>query len=125
VSDEKPASAATHLLLALDPARLRERDDFAPLRPGVDIAYLYRDEAGGSSAALLRYSPGAKVPRHEHAGHEHILVLDGSQRDERGEYFPGSLIINPPGTAHSVESPNGCLVLIIWSRPIHFLGEAD
>jgi anti-sigma factor ChrR (cupin superfamily) len=125
VSDEKPASAAKHLLLALDPARLRERKDFAPLRPGVDIAYLYRDDAGGSTAALLRYSPGAKVPRHEHVGHEHILVLDGSQRDERGEYFPGSLIINPPGTAHSVESPNGCLVLIIWTRPIQFLGEAD
>ena len=118
-------SSLPNFVLALVPSLLRERRDFVPLRPGVEIAYLYRDEEGGSSAALLRYAPGAKVPRHEHSGHEHILVLDGSQQDERGEYAAGTLIINPPGTAHSVESPNGCLVLIIWSRPIHFVGEAD
>jgi anti-sigma factor ChrR (cupin superfamily) len=35
------------------------------------------------------------------------------------------LIVNPPGTAHSVESPSGCLVLILWQRPIHFVSEAD
>ena len=116
---------ASQLVLPLSPELLRQRKDFAPFRPGVEIAELYRDDSSGTSAALLRYAPGAKVSRHEHAGHEHILVLEGSQRDERGEYVAGTLIVNPPGTAHSVESPNGCLVLIIWSRPIHFLGEAD
>lgn len=104
---------------------LAARRDFVPLRPGVDIAVLYRDERTGSSAAILRYAPGAKVPRHEHAGYEHIVVLEGSQRDERGEYSAGQLVINPPGSAHSVESPSGCLVLIVWTQPIHFLGEAD
>jgi anti-sigma factor ChrR (cupin superfamily) len=113
------------LALALTPAALHARTDYVQLRNGVEIAELYRDDASGASAAILRYAPGARVPRHRHDGFEHILVLEGSQRDERGEYGVGSLVINPPGTAHSVESPNGCLVLIVWQRPIHFVSEAD
>jgi anti-sigma factor ChrR (cupin superfamily) len=107
------------------PDALKRRSDFRPMREGVEIAELYKDEQSGASAALLRYLPGARVPRHEHSGYEHILVLEGSQRDERGEYPAGTFIVNPPGTSHSVESPNGCLVLILWQRPIHFVSEAD
>jgi anti-sigma factor ChrR (cupin superfamily) len=113
------------LVLPLLPAALRERTDFVPLREGVEIAELYRDDRSGASAALLRYAPGANVPRHRHDGYEHVFVLDGSQRDERGEYETGTLVINPPGTEHSVESANGCLVLVVWQRPVHFLTGAD
>ena len=113
------------IVLSLAPGAIRERSDFVELRPGVEICVLYKDDASGASTALLRYAPGAKVPEHEHSGHEQILILDGSQRDERGEYGPGTLVINPPGSRHSVESPNGCLVLIHWQRPIHFVSEAD
>jgi anti-sigma factor ChrR (cupin superfamily) len=118
-------SSAQHLVLSLTPPALHERTDFVELRPGVEICELYKDESSGASTALLRYAPGAKVPVHEHGGYEQILILEGSQRDERGEYGPGTLVINAPGTRHSVESPSGCLVLIHWQRPIHFVGEAD
>lgn len=90
------------------------------LRPGVDIHHLSRATDNGPSAALLRYAPGAHVPYHRHLGHEHIYVLDGSQRDERGTYAAGTLVVNPPGSAHSVSSPDGCLVLIFWERPVDF-----
>jgi anti-sigma factor ChrR (cupin superfamily) len=119
------ADEPARLVLQLLPEALKRRSDFRPMREGVEIAELYKDEHTGASAALLRYAPGARVPRHEHSGYEHILVLEGSQRDERGEYPAGTLIVNPPGTAHSVESPSGCLVLILWQRPIHFVSEAD
>ena len=33
---------------------------------------------------LLRYEPGASVPRHRHRGLEIIRMLDGEQSDERG-----------------------------------------
>jgi len=33
----------------------------------------------------------------------------------------GSLIINPPGTSHSILSENGCIVLAIYEKPVKFL----
>lgn len=110
----------TVLAQALDPALL-ETLDWTPLRPGVDIAHLYRAAEGAFTAACLRYQPGARVPEHEHTGHELILVLDGAQSDVQGHYPAGSLIVNPPGSRHSVWSDEGCRVLIVWERPVRFL----
>ena len=71
--------------------------------------------------AVLRYAPGANVPHHLHTGLETILVLDGVQSDERGDYAKGTLIMNPEGTTHSVWSEHGCAVLIQWERPVQIL----
>jgi anti-sigma factor ChrR (cupin superfamily) len=90
-------------------------------RPGVDIHRLWEDNDGGEAAALLRYAPGAAVPRHRHEGHEHVFVLSGAQRDEHGLVPTGGHRINPPGSSHVVESPEGCLVLVVWERPNTFL----
>jgi len=92
--------------------------DFRYFREGVEIATLLDGEPG---VALLRYAPGAGVPRHRHTGLETILVLDGVQSDERGDYPAGSLILNPEGSIHSVWSEPGCTVLIQWNRPVEFL----
>ena len=95
---------------------------FGPFKPGVEIHRLYGGEDDGSSAALLRYEPGAAVPLHEHVGFEHVLVLEGEQEDERGRYQAGALVVNPPGTRHSVRSGLGCVALLIWERPVRILG---
>lgn len=100
---------------------LHERQDFTELRPGVEIARLYQDEASGASAAILRYAPGASVPEHEHESYEHVLVLEGEQCDHRGVYGAGSFVVNPPGSRHAITSPKGCLALLIWVRPVRFL----
>jgi anti-sigma factor ChrR (cupin superfamily) len=110
--------------LAVDLAALTadlDRLAWRPLRPGVDIHVLYEVPGGGPAAALLRYAPGAEVPIHEHTGHEHIHVLQGAQHDERGRYVAGTFVVNPPGTRHRVWSPDGCLVLIVWERPVRFV----
>lgn len=92
--------------------------DFGPFREGVEIARLHD---GPPSVALLRYAPGASVPAHLHRGLETILVLQGSQSDERGTYDEGSLVLNPEGTSHRVWSDDGCVVLIQWTLPVEFL----
>ena len=89
-----------------------------PFRPGVDIYRLYGNGQGGAAAALLRYQPGASVPKHDHTGFEHIFVLSGSQTDQNGEHQAGTLVINPPSTNHSVISHAGCIVLAIWEKPV-------
>jgi anti-sigma factor ChrR (cupin superfamily) len=91
---------------------------FSSLRPGVEIHRLWGDPPEGPGAALLRYAAGASIPAHQHVGHEQILVLSGSQSDDRGHYGAGTLIVNAPGTGHTVHSAEGCLVLIVWEHGI-------
>jgi len=102
-------------------ATLKDEPGWAPFRPGIDIRWLYQTGDEGPRAALLRYGPGGRAPLHEHVGYEHVLVLDGAQSDHLGRYPAGSLTINPPGSRHAVFSESGCVVLIIWERPVRFL----
>jgi anti-sigma factor ChrR (cupin superfamily) len=92
------------------------------MREGIEIARLYSGGEGGPSAALLRYSPAARLARHEHTGFEHIFILAGSQVDDGGEHHAGALLIHGPGTSHSIASKHGCLVLAVWERPVKFIG---
>ena len=102
--------------------RLRDEPGWEPFRTGVQIRRLYHDEKTGAAAALLRYEPGAGVPAHEHLGYEHILVLDGAQSDEHGDYPAGTFVVNRPHSVHRIASEAGCVVLIIWERGVRFLG---
>lgn len=110
-----------------DAVNVAQYGEFHPLTEGVAILPLYgrgpQGEApnGGPSAAFLRYSPGASVPAHRHPGYEHILILQGSQRDERGVYRRGTCVVSPPGTQHAVVSDDGCLALAIWNEPVEFV----
>ena len=107
----------THMLHAsvLEAAAVWE-----PFRGGIEISRLYGNGQHGPAAALLRYQPGASVPWHRHTGYEHVLVLAGSQADQSGLHQAGTLVINPPGSRHAVVSDTGCLVLIIWEKPVVF-----
>lgn len=91
---------------------------YEPFRDGVEISPIVNGEP---AVALLRYAPGAGVPRHRHMGLETILVLDGVQCDERGDYAAGTLMLNPEGSEHSVWSVTGCVVLIQWAKPVEFV----
>jgi len=92
-----------------------------PFRTGVEIKRLFRHPVTGYEVAMLRYAPGAAAPLHRHTADEHIYVLAGSQRDERGQFGAGSYVYNAAGTCHSVRSDEGCVVLIHWLAPVEFL----
>ena len=101
--------------------RARQPDfHWVTFQAGVEIHRVYGDEKAGPSAILLRYAAEASVPHHVHSCHEHIFVLDGEQSDERGVYRAGDLVINPPGSAHSVTSATGCIVLVVRHEPVAF-----
>ena len=111
-----------HILL---PGVLRDPAGLAwePFRDGIEVSWLYRNGDHGPAAAFLRYAPGARVPFHFHAGYEHVMILSGSQTDCNGRHGPGALVINPPGTSHEVVSEDGCIVLLVWERPVVFLPD--
>jgi anti-sigma factor ChrR (cupin superfamily) len=93
---------------------------FEPFREGIEISKLFDAGDQGPSAAILRYQPGAGAPLHQHTGYETIMVLEGSQSDDRGHYGAGAVVVNPPGTSHSITSEEGCVVLIVWQAPVRF-----
>ncbi len=112
-----------HVLEGLDLSRPNDWSPaipWQPFQPGVEIHRLYGDGVAGPAAALLRFSPGGKIPLHFHTGYEHIMVLDGSQVDEHGQLLAGGLRIHPPGSSHSVTSEAGCIVLAIYEKPVSF-----
>ncbi len=90
-------------------------------REGVEMLPLYGDATQGCSCALLRYQPGAHIPRHLHVGMEFLLILRGSQRDERGDYHAGTFLINPATSSHEIFSEEGCVVLAVWEKPVRFI----
>ncbi len=92
-------------------------------REGIAVHWLLKGLPTETSVAILKYQPGAKVPRHRHAGLETITVLDGVQSDENGDYAAGTVVLNPVGSEHSVWTNEGCTVLIQWNLPVVFVGE--
>ena len=86
------------------------------------ICRIFGDGVRGASAALLKYEPGARIPGHRHEGVEIVVVLQGSQTDEKGTISAGELRINHPNTNHTVRSDDGCLVLVVWEHPVVFEG---
>jgi anti-sigma factor ChrR (cupin superfamily) len=102
-----------------------EEIPWQPFGDGVEIHRLYGDGITGPTAALIRFRKDGRVPIHAHTGYEHIIVLAGTQRDQNSIATAGTLIINPPGTRHSVVSEAGCIVLAIYERPVKFLPEGE
>jgi anti-sigma factor ChrR (cupin superfamily) len=84
-------------------------------RPGVAWKTLW--EEGDRRAVLVRYAPGAVIPRHRHLGDEQIFVLEGSVADDTGTCRAGDYARRPPGCVHTVHSAEGALVLAVMSGP--------
>jgi anti-sigma factor ChrR (cupin superfamily) len=96
---------------------------FEHFRDGIEVHWLLKGSDAEPSVAILRYQSGAAVPLHRHTGLETIVVLEGTQSDERGNYTAGTVVLNPVGTEHSVWTRDGCVVLIHWALPVIILGE--
>ena len=82
-------------------------------RPGVHWKVLFREDE--RQTVLVRYDPGATIPRHRHIGDEQIFVLEGEVEDDTGACRAGQFARRPPGCVHTVRSPRGALVLAIIS----------
>jgi anti-sigma factor ChrR (cupin superfamily) len=82
-------------------------------RPGVHWKVLHED--GDCRTVLVRYDPGAVIPRHRHLGDEQIFVLEGSVSDDTGTCAAGDYARRPPGSVHTVRSAGGALVLAVMT----------
>lgn len=83
--------------------------------PEAGVERLMLDRIGDEVAratSIVRYAPGSKFARHQHAAGEEFLVLDGVFSDEHADYRVGTYVRNPPGSGHSPFSENGCRILV-------------
>ena len=83
---------------------------------GVDRRML--DRIGGEVAratSIVRYAAGSHFSEHTHTGGEEFIVLDGVFQDEHGDYPAGTYVRNPPTTAHTPRSDQGCTIFVkLW-----------
>jgi anti-sigma factor ChrR (cupin superfamily) len=99
-------------------------DDLAPVvidtanaafRPGMvaGLSVLPLHAHGTESVALVRWAPDTQFNPHTHWGGEEIFVLEGTFRDELGDYPSGIWIRSPHGSKHTpYTGPEGALILV-------------
>jgi hypothetical protein len=84
--------------------------------PGVDRRML--DRIGGEVAratTIVRYAAGSHFSEHTHIGGEEFVVLEGVFSDEHGDFPTGSYVRNPPTSAHTPHSDDGCTIFVkLW-----------
>jgi anti-sigma factor ChrR (cupin superfamily) len=90
-------------------------------RPGVHWKVLWRDR--DRQTVLVRYAPGAVIPRHRHLGDEQIFVIEGEVEDDTGVCRTGQFARRPPGCVHTVRCPGGALVLAVMSGGTEPVGD--
>ena len=120
---QAPAGQRLELHDLFNIAQWQDKIPWKRFHDGIDIHRLDGDGITGPSTALMRIHKGSQVPLHVHTGREHIIVLTGSERDQHSSIQAGTLIINSPGTQHSVVSDTGCIVLAIYESPVQFLED--
>ncbi|MGR3623653.1 cupin domain-containing protein [Pseudophaeobacter sp.] len=84
--------------------------------PGVERRMLDRIGAEVARATtIVRYAPGSHFSPHTHTGGEEFIVLEGVFQDEHGDYPAGTYVRNPPTTAHTPRSDQGCTIFVkLW-----------
>ncbi|MEM0942658.1 MAG: cupin domain-containing protein [Pseudomonadota bacterium] len=84
--------------------------------PGVDRRMLDRiGEEVARATTIVRYAPGSKFSEHVHTGGEEFIVLEGVFQDEHGDFPAGTYVRNPPTSAHTPGSDQGCTIFVkLW-----------
>ena len=71
-------------------------------------------------SSLLHIDAGGQVPAHTHTGQELTVLLEGSFKDEMGEYHRGDFIWLTGEHKHQPISEKGCLCYAVVTNPLHF-----
>jgi anti-sigma factor ChrR (cupin superfamily) len=93
--------------------------------PGCEVKTLLFDADTGLVTALMRFAPGAVLPDHEHVKIEQTYVLEGKLVDKEGPAAglavnPGEFVWREPGSRHVAWTPEGGLMLAMFTIPNKF-----
>ncbi len=109
-------SIAAALDEARPPATVTVRSgegEWRSLTPGAEIKMLMVDRDAGFQSFLLRLSPGAMLPPHDHSILEECLLLEGDMLIGERAYRRGDYHAALPGSRHApISTRNGGIVFI-------------
>jgi anti-sigma factor ChrR (cupin superfamily) len=88
---------------------------------GVRQKPIWQDKETKRRAVLVRFEPGAQLPRHKHIGDELIFVIEGSVSDESGEVLAGNMNFRPNGCVHTVSTKNGATIFALVSGGVEMM----
>ncbi len=79
----------------------------------------------GEKVGLLRARPGARIPKHTHAGLEATLVLQGVLRDGGQDFGAGDVALAGPEDDHIPEiiGDETCYCLVVVDGALRFTGR--
>ena len=84
--------------------------------PSAGVARMMLDRIGEEIAratTIVRFEPNSEFSAHAHDGGEEYLVLEGTFRDESGDYPTGTYVRNPIGTSHTPRiGDDGCTIFV-------------
>lgn len=65
------------------------------------------------ATTIVKYAPNSKFPQHTHIGGEEFLVLEGTFKDQFGEYPAGTYVRNPIDSQHAPwVDEDGCTIFV-------------
>lgn len=92
--------------------------------PGCETKTLLVDRGSGLLTMLMRMTPGAKLPDHEHVMIEQTYVLEGSLVCHEGECKTGDFVWRPAGSRHEAwAGPDGVVLLGMFQMPNRFFEQ--
>ena len=84
--------------------------------PSYGVNRFMLDRIGNEKAratTIVAYEPNSTFPKHTHIGGEEFLVLDGTFKDQFGEFPAGTYVRNPIGSQHAPwVDEDGCTIMV-------------
>jgi putative transcriptional regulator len=90
--------------------------DWRFLVPGVQVIDLpIAQLEADTTVRLVSFKPGLTIPRHDHGGPEHIVVMQGALEETGKRFARGDISIRAPGERHEQHSAAGqpCIALVV------------
>jgi anti-sigma factor ChrR (cupin superfamily) len=107
-----------------DPLKIARVDtNIAPWEPtewpGIErqVLEFVADPKKGRETSLLRFAPGASLPKTTLDDRLDFFVVAGGFEDEHGTYGEHTFVRNPPGFSHTLRAPNGGTLYAKWRVP--------
>lgn len=97
--------------------------------PASGVQRFMLDRIGSEKAratTIVQYAPNSSFPEHTHIGGEEFVVLEGTFKDQYGDFPAGTYVRNPIGSKHAPKiDDDGCTIFVKLLQMAETPGEMN